>query len=145
MNNRQGHFVLEVAILYGKAVFILIVSFFCLNCIKVDINRGLGGGRVCRKISMKILFDLTKSEQLALYYLLKEDLSPKELGKITKLLKTIQEARFVAGLAWFVVVGYLVKHNGKYRSRQRYLCKGCNKTFNDMTNTLILGSRCPGK
>ncbi|WP_442953633.1 transposase [Paenibacillus sp. USDA918EY] len=28
-----------------------------------------------------------------------------------------------------------IKKNGKYRGRQRYLCKDCGKTFNDMTNT----------
>ncbi len=38
-----------------------------------------------------------------------------------------------------------VKRSGKYRSRQRYLCKDCNKTFNDMTNTPFSGSRYPEK
>lgn len=32
-----------------------------------------------------------------------------------------------------------------YRSRQRYLCKDCGQTFNDMTNTPFSGSRYPGK
>lgn len=38
-----------------------------------------------------------------------------------------------------------MKRNGKYRTRQRYLCKDCGKTFNDMTNTLFSGSRYPEK
>lgn len=38
-----------------------------------------------------------------------------------------------------------IKRNGKYRSRQRYLCKDCGKTFNDMTNTSFSGSRYPEK
>ena len=38
-----------------------------------------------------------------------------------------------------------MKRNGKYRSRQRYLCNDCGKTFNDMTNTPFSGSRYPEK
>lgn len=34
---------------------------------------------------------------------------------------------------------------GKYRTRQRYLCKDCGKTSNDMTNTPFSGLRYPNK
>ena len=33
--------------------------------------------------------------------------------------------------------------HGKYHSRQRYKCKDCFKTFNDMTNTPIGGTHKP--
>lgn len=87
--------------------------------------------------------NLTKSEQLALFNAMKEDLFPEEPDKITKLLKNIREARFASGMACLHCGSISVKRNGKYRSRQRYLCKDCNKTFNDMTNTPFSGSRYP--
>ena len=36
-----------------------------------------------------------------------------------------------------------VKWNGKYRGRQRYLCKDCDKSFNDMTGTPMAGTHKP--
>lgn len=89
--------------------------------------------------------DLTKSEQLALFNAMKQDLFPEEPDKITKLLKTIREARFASGMACVHCGSMSIKRNGKYRSRQRYLCKDCGKTFNDMTNTPFSGSRYPEK
>ncbi len=89
--------------------------------------------------------ELTKSEQMALFDAMKQDLFPEEPDKITKLLKTIREARFASGMACVHCGSTSVKRNGKYRTRQRYLCKDCNKTFNDMTNTPFSGSRYPEK
>jgi hypothetical protein len=79
--------------------------------------------------------ELTKSDQMALFEAMKEDLFPDEPDKITKLLKTIREARFSSGMDYVHCGSTSVKRNGKYRTRKRYLCKDCNKTFNDMTNT----------
>lgn len=42
--------------------------------------------------------DLTKSERLALFNAMKEDLFPEEPDKITKVLNTIREARFASGM-----------------------------------------------
>lgn len=89
--------------------------------------------------------ELSKAEQLALFEAMKEDLFPEEPEKITKLLKSIRESRFSSGLACVHCGSMSVKRNGKYRSRQRYLCKDCGKTFNDMTNTPFSGSRYPEK
>lgn len=89
--------------------------------------------------------DLTKSEQLALFNAMKDNLSPDESNKITKLLKTIREARFASGLGCVHCFSTSIKRNGKYRSRQRYLCNDCGKSFNDMTNTPFSGSRYPEK
>lgn len=89
--------------------------------------------------------DLTKSEQLALLNAMKQDLFPDEPDKITKLLKSIREARFASGLRRVHCGSTSVKRNGKYRSRQRYLCNDCGKSFNDMTNTPFSGSRYPEK
>jgi len=89
--------------------------------------------------------ELTKSEQMALFNAMKQDLFPDEPDKITKLLKSIREARFASGLGCVHCGSTSVKRNGKYRSRQRYLCNDCGKSFNDMTNTPFSGSRYPEK
>lgn len=72
---------------------------------------------------------------------MKQDLFPDEPDKITKLLKSIREAKFASGLGCVHCGSTSVKRNGKYRSRQRYLCNDCGKSFNDMTNTSFSGSR----
>lgn len=89
--------------------------------------------------------DLPKSEQIAMFEAIKKDLLPDEPDKITKLLKSIREARFASGLGCVHCGSTSVKRNGKYRSRQRYLCIDCGKSFNDMTNTPFSGSRYPAK
>ena len=38
-----------------------------------------------------------------------------------------------------------VKRNGKYRNRQRYLCRDCGKSLNDRTNTPISSTCRLGK
>lgn len=48
--------------------------------------------------------ELTRSEQMALFNTMKQDLFPDELDKITKLLKSIREARFASGLVWVVFI-----------------------------------------
>lgn len=89
--------------------------------------------------------ELSKSEQLALFEVMKQDLFPEEPDKINKLLKSLREARFSSGLGCVHCGSTDVKRNGKYRSRQRYLCKDCGKSFNDMTNTPFSGSHYPEK
>ena len=66
---------------------------------------------------------------------MKQDLFPDDPNKITSLLKSIREAHFASGLGCVHCGSTSVKRNGKYRSRQRYLCNDCGKSFNDMTNT----------
>ncbi|WP_027107573.1 IS1595 family transposase [Lacticigenium naphthae] len=85
--------------------------------------------------------DLTETEQIELFNAMKQDLFPDEPDKITKLLDKIRETRFSSGLACVHCGSTSLKRNGKYRTRQRYLCKDCNKNFNDLTNTPFSGSR----
>ncbi len=89
--------------------------------------------------------ELGKADQLALFKAMKQDLYPKEENKMEILLPKIKESRFSSGLGCLHCGSNAVKRNGKYRSRQRYLCKDCGKTFNDMTNTPFSGSRYPEK
>lgn len=81
----------------------------------------------------------------ALFEAMKLDLFPEERQDIAKMLKDIRETRFSDGLACLHCGSVSVKKNGKYRARQRYLCKDCGKSFNDMTNTPLAGSRYPHK
>ena len=67
------------------------------------------------------------------------------LSAFSKLLKQIRENRFNSGMACVHCGSTSVKRNGKYKTRQRYLCKDCIKTFNDMNNTPFSGSRYPEK
>ncbi len=87
--------------------------------------------------------ELSKAEQMALFNAMKEDLFPDESDKITGLLKTIREARFSSGMGCVHCGSTSFKRNGKYRSRQRYLCNDCGKSFNDMTNTTFFGFSIP--
>lgn len=61
------------------------------------------------------------------------------------MLKDIHETRFSGGLACLHCGSVSVKKNGKYRTRQRYLCKDCGRTFDDMTNKPLSGTRYPHK
>lgn len=81
------------------------------------------------------LSKLPKSEQMALFKAMKQDLFPDEPDKINKLLNSIREARFASGLGCVHCGSTSVKRNGKYYSRQRYQCNDCGKSFNVMTNT----------
>ncbi|MDR6999110.1 IS1595 family transposase [Neobacillus niacini] len=89
--------------------------------------------------------ELSKSDQLALFEAMKQDLFSDDPKKITELLNRIRESRFSSGLACVQCGSTSVKRNGKYRTRQRYLCKDYGKSFNDMTNTPFSGSRYPEK
>ena len=68
---------------------------------------------------------------------MKQDLFPEEPDKINKLLKSIREARFSSGIGCVHCGSTDVKRNGKYHSRQRYLCKDCGKSFNDILLVLL--------
>lgn len=82
---------------------------------------------------------------MALFNAMKQDLFPDEPDKITKLLKSIREARSALGMGCVHCGSTSLKRNGKYRTRQCYLCNDYEKSFNDMTNTPFSSSRYPEK
>lgn len=55
----------------------------------------------------------------------------------------IREKRFSNGLAHCGSMS--IKRNGTYKARQRYLCKDCGKSFNDMTGSPLSGTKYPHK
>lgn len=89
--------------------------------------------------------DLPKHEQIKLFNLIKEDFFPDEDEKVNDAVTAIRETRFNEGVACVHCGSVKVKRNGKYRNRQRYLCRDCGKSFNDLTNTPISGTHYLGK
>lgn len=89
--------------------------------------------------------DLTKDEQIQLFNLLKEDCIDNEDADMKDTYTTIRENRFKEGLGCIYCGSVKVKRNGKYRERRRYLCRDCGKSFNDLSNTPISGTRYLGK
>ncbi|GKU84252.1 MULTISPECIES: IS1595 family transposase [Bacteria] len=89
--------------------------------------------------------DLTKDEQIQLFNLLKEDFIDNNDADMKDAFTIIRETRFKEGLGCIHCGSVKVKRNGKYRDRQRYLCRDCGKSFNDLSNTPISGTRYLGK
>ncbi|OXM84021.1 IS1595 family transposase [Paenibacillus rigui] len=89
--------------------------------------------------------DLTKSEQHSLFQAIRDTLFLEPKDDIANMVGEIREVRFSNGLACIHCGSVGIKRNGKYRSRQRYLCKDCGRTFNDMTASPISGTHHPHK
>lgn len=60
-------------------------------------------------------------------------------------LQQLQTQRMESGLACPHCSSPSVIGHGKYRDRQRYKCKECNRTFNDLTNTPMHRTHYPTK
>jgi transposase-like protein len=60
-------------------------------------------------------------------------------------LKDIREARFSNKPHCPYCKSRNIKGHGKYKGRQRYKCKDCNKTFNDITASPMAGTHYPEK
>lgn len=93
----------------------------------------------------KDFYTLPMNEQLELFKAIKQDLFPEPKSDISKMIGEVREKRFSNGLACIHCGSMSVKRNGKYRSRQRYLCKDCGKSFNDMTGSPLAGTKYPHK
>jgi transposase-like protein len=89
--------------------------------------------------------ELSQKEKLALFEAIKDTLFPEPRLSLDTVTKEVRDSRFSTGLACIHCGSKLVKRNGKYRSRQRYLCKDCGKSFNDMTASPLAGTRYPDR
>lgn len=94
------------------------------------------------------LEELDPQQKQLLLRILEESTSSTEKslqGKLSSL-DDIRGARFHEGLNCpHCGTKGNFKKNGTYRGRQRYLCKTCNQTFNDLTNTPIHRTKYPEK
>lgn len=57
----------------------------------------------------------------------------------------IRESRFSKGVKCPHCNSEKIKCHGKYKKRQRYKCKECGRTFNDLTCTPMAGTHMPDK
>ncbi len=89
--------------------------------------------------------DLSEAEKLRLFEAIREALFPEPRLKLGKIAEEVRDSRFSSGLACVHCGSKSVNRNGKYRSPQRYLCKDCGKTFNDLTASPLSGTRYPDK
>ncbi|WP_047155301.1 IS1595 family transposase [Aneurinibacillus tyrosinisolvens] len=89
--------------------------------------------------------DLSKEEQINLFEAIKDTLFPEANTGLGNMVGEIRETRFYTGIACVHCGSKTIKRNGKYRTRQRYLCKDCGKSSNDMTASPISGTRYPQK
>lgn len=99
-------------------------------------------------MNAKALFEqfdeLTTFEKKEFYRLIKMALFPDDT-KINQLVSDLRESRFSKGLQCPHCNSKAIKRNGKYRGRQRYLCRECGKTFNDTTSSPLAGTHYPHK
>lgn len=61
-----------------------------------------------------------------------------QVGQVTQ---EVKEFRFAKGKVCPYCNAETVSRNGKYKDKQRYICKSCNKTFTDFTNSAIYKSK----
>ena len=88
--------------------------------------------------------DLSEKDKQQLVEAIKNDVNA-EPKKVIGLYEGIREARFRNGLACVHCGSLRVKRDGTYRQRQRYLCKDCGKSFNDISGTPLSGTHSPEK
>jgi transposase-like protein len=89
---------------------------------------------------LKHLGKLSPTEQERAYHWLKRYVDPgSSVGG--RLINELRETRFSEGFKCPHCTSHHVVRYGKYKGRQRYKCKACCKTFNDMTNTALYRTR----
>jgi transposase-like protein len=87
---------------------------------------------------------LSDEDKWQLFEAIKNDVNT-ETKKIIGIYEGIRQSRFRNGLACVHCGSLRVKRNGTYRERQRYLCKDCGKSFNDISGTPLSGTHNPEK
>ena len=82
--------------------------------------------------------DLDKTQRELLHDLLREAINPIQSQRkdIANLIE-VRENRFSDGLKCIHCKSSRIRKFGKYRNRQRYHCRTCGRTFNDLTGTPI--------
>lgn len=88
---------------------------------------------------------MLQAEKAKLYDAIKDTLYPEQKTNIISMVENIRGVRFSNGLACIHCGSLSLKRNGKYRSRQCYLCKDCGKTVNDRSDSPLSGTHHPHK
>lgn len=92
-------------------------------------RKGVPYGNGLARCLLRLLYT-SKERTVGIIYLF-----PEPKSYISKMVREVRETRFSKGLACVHCGSMSIKRSGKYRSRQRYLCKDCGKSFNDMTGS----------
>jgi transposase-like protein len=85
--------------------------------------------------------NLDHEQKLELFRAIRNALFPDTPQPLAALVGELREARFTEAITCPHCHSQPVKRHGKYRSRQRYLCRGCGKT--DLTASPISGTHYP--
>lgn len=83
------------------------------------------------------LSNLDKTQKQLLFHILHEAIHPIQLEKTISSLNELRENRFKEGQICIHCGSSMVRRFGKYRNRQRFHCRLCRRTFNDLTATPI--------
>ena len=86
---------------------------------------------------------LNKYQKEQLYAILQNELEPSRVS--VQLTGEVREAKFQEGLSCVHCESKSVVRFGKHKGRQRYLCKDCERTYTDFTNTPFERTRYPEK
>lgn len=88
---------------------------------------------------------LTDEQKERLIAALQASLGESKQNSKTKLIKEIRESKFNEGFYCPTCGGKDIVRFGSYNGHQRYKCKDCGKTFNDLTNTPLSRTKFPKK
>ncbi len=83
---------------------------------------------------IELLNELNTEKRKQLYAILKEEFEPNNLDQ-QEVVNELRETRFNKGLICPYCSGEEIVRHGKYKGRQRYKCKNCEKTFNNFVQT----------
>lgn len=89
-----------------------------------------------------ILTELNKltSYELKQLYTVIED-KAVSLATIASISDEVKESKFTKGVVCPHCGSVHAVRNGKVKGKQRYLCRGCNKSFGDFTNSIVSGTK----
>ncbi len=87
---------------------------------------------------------LTPSDQKRVYEIIYTVVNSSS-NRVSDYLTDIREARFAKGSHCPYCNSDKIIGHGKYRGRQRYKCKSCRKTFNDISCSPMAGTHHPNK
>ena len=88
--------------------------------------------------------NLTEEQKQQLIIALQASLKSSKSAAV-KLSEELREARFNKGfICPHCGDAHIVRH-GTYKGKQRYLCRNCNSTFGDLTNTPLSRAKLPEK
>ena len=88
----------------------------------------------------EIFGKLEDSDKYKLFRAIKQSLFGDADPEPSTLITNIREARFNKGVICVRCGCENVRRNGRYKDRQRYICTGCGKTFNDLTHSPLAGT-----